>query len=160
MHLPKIDPEARDWSPFLHRISSLEAVLRGKQLAAALAGRRILITGAGGCLGSALAHAIAPSLARELLLLDTSEGALYSIHQSLSEEPGTLPPIPILASVCDAAAISSVFRQHRPADRLPRRRLQTRALDGEPIPSPPSPTTHSAPTPWPRQQHNTAASRC
>src|SRR5690348_587277 len=104
MHLSKIDPEARDWSPFLHRISSLEAVLHGEQLAAALAGRRILITGAGGCLGSALAHAIAPSLARELLLLDASEGALYSIHQSLSEETGTLPPIPILASVCDAAA--------------------------------------------------------
>lgn len=114
MHLKQNDFETLDWASLLHRIPSSEAAPHRDQLDMALAGRRVLITGAGGCLGSALAQAIAHSPARELLLLDASEGALYNIHQSLSELSSAIPHTPILASICDPAALSSLFHQHRP----------------------------------------------
>ncbi len=79
-----------------------------------LAGKRILVTGAGGCIGSALAKSVA-RLARELILVDSSESALYDIQQALTEQPDELPTLsPVLANVCDSEAIFSLFERHRP----------------------------------------------
>ncbi len=77
-------------------------------------GKRVLITGAGGCIGSALTKSIAQSDPKELVLVDSSEGALYDIHQSLAERSDTPSHLAILASVCDPAAIASLFERHRP----------------------------------------------
>jgi FlaA1/EpsC-like NDP-sugar epimerase len=76
-----------------------------------LAGKRVLVTGAGGSIGSALARYIAQSGVRELVLLDSSEGVLYDIQQALTEPT---PHFFILASVCDSAAITSLFEKHSP----------------------------------------------
>jgi FlaA1/EpsC-like NDP-sugar epimerase len=85
------------------------------RIASSLAGKRILITGAGGCIGSAVAKSVARSGARELILVDSSESVLYDVQQALMEGTGDLPPLfPILASVCDSEAIFSLFAQHRP----------------------------------------------
>jgi FlaA1/EpsC-like NDP-sugar epimerase len=74
----------------------------------------VLITGAGGCIGSALATAVAQSGPGELVLLDSSESALYDIHQALDELKDAPPHIPALASVCDVASIHNLFKLHRP----------------------------------------------
>jgi FlaA1/EpsC-like NDP-sugar epimerase len=79
-----------------------------------LSEKRVLITGAGGCIGSALARTIARSSAREIVLLDASEGALYDIQQSLAEVRNAPPYFTILASVGDTASITSLFERHQP----------------------------------------------
>jgi FlaA1/EpsC-like NDP-sugar epimerase len=78
-----------------------------------LSGKRILITGAGGSIGSALAHAVHASTPASLVLLDTSENGLYQIDRSL-HDAGSHQHIPLLGSVCNRDTLSHAFEQHRP----------------------------------------------
>jgi FlaA1/EpsC-like NDP-sugar epimerase len=71
--------------------------------------KRVLITGAGGSIGSALAHGIAAHNPGQILLLESSEQALYRIDRALAA-----PHKPILANVCDASTLEEVFQYHRP----------------------------------------------
>ena len=75
-----------------------------------IAGRRILITGAGGSIGSALAQAIASFAPARLILLDSSEHALYQIDRTLNETPH----ISILGNVCDPMLLAEIFDRYRP----------------------------------------------
>lgn len=103
-----------DWSSFLHRSASPNQPTWTEKVAACLADKRVVITGAGGSLGSALARSIAQSGVRELLLLDASESALYEVHQAICELENPAPLVLLLVSICDAAALSSIFCQYRP----------------------------------------------
>ena len=103
-----------DWSFFLHRSASPNPPAWTEKVAACLAGKRVLITGAGGSIGSALARSIARSDVRELLLLDASESALYDVHQAICELENPAPLVPLLVSVSDATALSNIFCQYRP----------------------------------------------
>ena len=77
-------------------------------------GRSVLITGAGGCIGSALAERIAKSDARNLILLDHAEHELHEIELALSRIEGCAPRVAVLGDICDAALLADVFREHRP----------------------------------------------
>jgi len=78
-----------------------------------LAGKRILITGAGGSIGSALAHAVSASSPAALILLDTSENGLYQIDRSLHAS-GSHHQVPILGSVTNHSTLSHLFDQQQP----------------------------------------------
>lgn len=77
--------------------------------AQAIAQKRVLITGAGGSIGSALAHAVAARQAERILLVEASEQALYRIDRALAA-----PHTPILADSCDETAVEEIFERHRP----------------------------------------------
>jgi FlaA1/EpsC-like NDP-sugar epimerase len=78
-----------------------------------LAGKRVLITGAGGSIGSALTLAVQASKPSSLVLLDTSENGLYQIDRSL-REAGSQQHVSILGSVCDGPTLEHAFEQRRP----------------------------------------------
>lgn len=103
-----------DWQAFLQRETPPELSIRREQSLARLSGKRVLITGVGGCIGSALAKAVAQSGVHELILLDASEGTLYNIHQTLVGLKIMPSHFPVLASVCDFAAVTSLFERHQP----------------------------------------------
>lgn len=92
----------------------MEPETRREEYRVHLAGKRVLVTGAGGCIGSALAESIARCEAQELILVDASEGALYDIHQSVTDLQEAPSPTLVLASVCDPAAMDGLFVRHRP----------------------------------------------
>ncbi len=80
-------------------------------------GHVVLVTGAGGSIGSELCRQIFAMGPRVLALVEANEFALYSIHRELSR---LLPPsggpelVPLLASVCDEARMRSIFAAVRP----------------------------------------------
>ncbi len=78
------------------------------------AGRNILVTGAGGSIGSALAETIFVFSPRSLVLLDSSEQNLFRIHTKLSETPGPERHVPILGSVADERCLCDIFDRYRP----------------------------------------------
>ena len=77
-------------------------------------GENILVTGAGGCIGSALARRLARSDAEHLILLDHSEHELYEIDRALDAVEGCVPHAAIVGDVCDAGLLAEVFEEHRP----------------------------------------------
>ncbi|MHB1249197.1 MAG: polysaccharide biosynthesis protein, partial [Polaromonas sp.] len=91
----------------------------GDLLARDLAGQVVLISGAGGSIGSELCRQIVLQRPRQLLLLDHSEFALYAIHQELQAlcAAGELPVelVPLLGSVVNYPRMSALCKQYRPA---------------------------------------------
>ncbi len=80
-----------------------------------IAGRRVLVTGAGGSIGSELARQAAQYGPARLVLLDHSEYLLYSIDIELSEIAPALDRRAVLCDVGDRAALERVFLGERPA---------------------------------------------
>ena len=77
-------------------------------------GRTVLVTGAGGSIGSALARAIHQLPLHTLVLLDSSEQNLYSIHRDLSALAGPVRLVPVLGSAADENCVREVFRRFGP----------------------------------------------
>ena len=62
-------------------------------------GKTVLITGAGGCIGSALAKSIVGCDPRRIVLLDHSEQNLYEVDTQLSANGATAPHVPVLGDI-------------------------------------------------------------
>ncbi|HZC65088.1 MAG TPA: polysaccharide biosynthesis protein [Candidatus Dormibacteraeota bacterium] len=83
---------------------------------AAFAGRRILITGAGGYIGGALAETLAAYAPALLVLLDSSEHNLNEIRMKMGDAVGALEVqfAGVLGDVCDDALLAELFERYRP----------------------------------------------
>jgi FlaA1/EpsC-like NDP-sugar epimerase len=78
------------------------------------AGRCVLLTGAGGSIGSALAKAIIRDSPRSLILLDHSESHLHQIDFDLSSLPGGQVRFPVLGDAGDGALLTELFEERKP----------------------------------------------
>jgi FlaA1/EpsC-like NDP-sugar epimerase len=76
-------------------------------------GKTILVTGAGGCIGSALVQALASSDPRFLILLDHSEQNLHEVNLHLAAL-GKSPYAAILGDILDAPLMTEIFDRYRP----------------------------------------------
>jgi FlaA1/EpsC-like NDP-sugar epimerase len=85
------------------------------RFASACAGRPVLVTGAGGYIGSALVKAIAMAPPTRIVLLDSSEHNLFQIRQCLLAMRAPVPHEAILGSVTDLSLLDSLFTSFRPA---------------------------------------------
>jgi FlaA1/EpsC-like NDP-sugar epimerase len=75
----------------------------------------VLVTGAGGSIGSELCRQIAAAGPRTLLLLEISEYALYRVEQALADSlPAGAALVPLLGSVCDEPRLRQVMTAWRP----------------------------------------------
>jgi FlaA1/EpsC-like NDP-sugar epimerase len=81
---------------------------------ALVAGRTVLVTGAGGSIGSELARQVARLAPSRLVLLGNAENEIFDILNELREGHPTLALTPIIADVRDKTRISAVFGQVRP----------------------------------------------
>jgi FlaA1/EpsC-like NDP-sugar epimerase len=82
------------------------------QFGSAHAGRNVLVTGAGGYIGSALVKAIAVAGPRCIVLLDSSEHNLFEIQRHM--EMGQVPHHALLGSVDDADLLDVLFSRFHP----------------------------------------------
>jgi O-antigen biosynthesis protein WbqV len=77
-------------------------------------GRRVLVTGAGGSIGSELARQIAAYEPQQLTLFDNSEFNIYSIDLELGERFPALPRAAIMGDVRDPARVARLFAEATP----------------------------------------------
>lgn len=91
------------------------------QVAALLKGRRVLVTGAGGSIGSELCRQILRCAPEQLLLMGHGENSIFEIYhelrRSVSGEDGASPEtalIPIIADVRFDDRLRSIFERYRP----------------------------------------------
>ena len=98
------------WRRFLPQLHD-EGV--GCKFASRHAGRGVLVTGAGGSIGSALVQALAGAGVECLLLLDSSELSLFELESQLAGTFKNAPCELVLGSIDDAALLDSLFGRHR-----------------------------------------------
>ncbi len=79
-----------------------------------IAGHRVLVTGAGGSIGSELVRQIAAYGPESLTLLDAGEYNLYAIDMEMAEKYPDLPRESILGDVRDRTWIDQVFAKQKP----------------------------------------------
>lgn len=78
-------------------------------------GKSVLVTGAGGSIGSELCRQVLGIGPRVLLLVEQSEFALYQIHQELQIiTPPDMELVPLLGSVCDERRMRDIMAAWRP----------------------------------------------
>jgi FlaA1/EpsC-like NDP-sugar epimerase len=85
-----------------------------EQIADYLTGKRILVTGAGGSIGSELCRQIAKLSPSELALLGKGENSIYEIDRELREKYSDLKLRPIIADVRDSIRINDIFTSLKP----------------------------------------------
>lgn len=93
------DPVKLDW----HRIKH------------SLCDKTVLVTGAGGSIGSELSRQLASVCSSHLVLFDQSEYNLYRIHEEMTERFPDVQITPVLGDVCDSAAAKHVFETFKPS---------------------------------------------
>jgi FlaA1/EpsC-like NDP-sugar epimerase len=85
-----------------------------EQIASFLTGKRVLVTGAGGSIGSELCRQIAKMSPASLVLLGKGENSIYEIDQELGWKYPELAMSPVIADVRDKERIQAVFGRFRP----------------------------------------------
>jgi FlaA1/EpsC-like NDP-sugar epimerase len=85
-----------------------------KGLHAFLSGKTVMVTGAGGSIGSELVRQVVPFSPLRVLLVERSEFALYQIEEELRRTWPTLNVVPLLADVGDSGRMRDLFGEYRP----------------------------------------------
>ncbi len=84
------------------------------QVGGYIGGTRVLVTGAGGSIGSELCRQIARFKPQKLILFDLSEHNLYQIHRELGKQFPALTLAPIIGDVRNREKVDALFAQEQP----------------------------------------------
>lgn len=79
-----------------------------------IAGRRVMVTGAGGSIGSELCRQILQLRPSALVMLDRYENSLHAIRVELAERRGSVGLHPVIADITDDRRLTAVFDRHKP----------------------------------------------
>jgi len=80
-----------------------------------IAAKVILVTGAGGSIGSEICRQCLRYCPARLVLVERSENALFEVDRELRDRWVGAPIVPVLADVTDLARMEQVFAAHAPA---------------------------------------------
>jgi FlaA1/EpsC-like NDP-sugar epimerase len=115
--------ELQDGSARIERVRSIEPEdLLGREvvqldeagIAGLITGKTVLVTGAGGSIGSELCRQLAGYAPARLVLYELSEFALYQIEQLLSELHPQLPLVRLMGDVKDLEHLRATFQAQQP----------------------------------------------
>lgn len=77
-------------------------------------GASVMVTGAGGSIGSELCRQVCRYGPTKLILVEQAENNLFQIHRELVSGGTQIPLIPCLADICDQKRMETVFSQYEP----------------------------------------------
>ena len=115
--------ELQDGSARIERVRGIEPEdLLGREpveldeagIAGLISGKTVLVTGAGGSIGSELCRQVARYAPARLVLYELSEFALYQIEQQLGELHPDLPLVRLMGDVKNLAHLCATFAAQRP----------------------------------------------
>lgn len=90
------------------------ARLNQTQIADYLRGKRIMVTGAGGSIGSELCRQLVRFRPAELMMLDRDESGLHSVQLSINDQAMLDGDDTILGSIRDRTSMLEIFEKRRP----------------------------------------------
>lgn len=79
-----------------------------------LTGRRVLITGAAGSIGSEMVRQIAPYHPAEMILVDQAETPMHDIRLMMARKFSDVKNETVVASIADKDHMEKLFTEHRP----------------------------------------------
>jgi len=85
-----------------------------RQVSSLLRGRRVLVTGAGGSIGSEICRQVARCEPAALILLGHGENSIFRIANELSRAHPRLAAFSVIADIRDRSRLRTVFADHRP----------------------------------------------
>jgi FlaA1/EpsC-like NDP-sugar epimerase len=88
--------------------------LRATDIRAMLEGKTVLVTGAGGSIGSELCRQIARCAPKRLVLLEQCEVQMFAVEQELIEAGHGNLLVPVVADILDQPRMEAVFTQTKP----------------------------------------------
>lgn len=77
-------------------------------------GRSVLVTGAGGSIGSELCKQICRFGPKKLILVEQAENNLFEVHRALLAEFKHVSTVPYVADICDSRRLEAIFETERP----------------------------------------------
>ena len=80
-----------------------------------VAGRTVLVTGAGGSIGSEIVRQICAAGAARILMVERSENALYEIDRQMRSFAHAAELVPLMIDVNDADRMEALFKKERPS---------------------------------------------
>tara|TARA_A100000171_G_C2140095_1_gene154470 strand:- start:5750 stop:7591 length:1842 start_codon:yes stop_codon:yes gene_type:complete len=85
-----------------------------KNVTALLTNKRLLVTGAGGSIGSELCRQLARFNPASIILIESSEYALYNIEQWFRLNEASIPIVPLTGDVKDVTRMQAIFNNWKP----------------------------------------------
>lgn len=79
-----------------------------------LSGRCVMVTGAGGSIGSEICRQIAKSNPKTLILVERAENSLFLFEREMHNLGCDSFCVPAIADICDESRMRSLFNEHRP----------------------------------------------
>ncbi len=79
-----------------------------------LTGKTVMVTGAGGSIGSELVRQITNYQPKQILLVERAEFFLFQIGRELARDFADVVSVPLIADVCDESRMREIFEQYRP----------------------------------------------
>jgi len=89
-------------------------VLDDSAVAHYLEGKTVLVTGAGGSIGSELCRQVAAYNPKRFILVDSGEENLFRIQMQLAHDHRNMAVVPVLGQVQDRQLMRELFKHHRP----------------------------------------------
>jgi FlaA1/EpsC-like NDP-sugar epimerase len=85
------------------------------EISSVLCNEVVMVTGAGGSIGSEICRQVCRFEPAALLLVERAENALFNVHRELAASYPHLRIVPCVADVADRERMGVLFEQHRPA---------------------------------------------
>ncbi|AKV01165.1 UDP-N-acetylglucosamine 4,6-dehydratase [Labilithrix luteola] len=88
--------------------------LDAEAIGRSIQGRVVMVTGAGGSIGSELCRQVSRFNPKRLLLVEQAENSLFHIDRQLRAEHPSVDIVPFIADICDSRRLEEIFAAERP----------------------------------------------